>query len=283
MQKDSQYYEDKAFLKQERGKSLFAASQKCWYFIFFFQPKKTTRSWTATEVIPGKFSYPALQILKSAAGLTPCNAANPWVTQAVNPDLDLSITCCSTIDQSLNECWNDPASKACRAKDIKCSQAGAVQRTDKHIIQGWTDCWDVDIHIPHNTGFFLYQSTICCTILNSLNIKLFSHIHASVVQKSTLFYLVSHSFLFHFFFFFNLFLPIFSAFCLHYSAASWVMINTIMSLIFGCIKIHVVCSRENFFVNPIFTLGRSIHDARLGELLDRNIGTEIIWEFQGCW
>lgn len=83
-------------------------------------------------------------------------------------------------------------------------------------------------------------------------------------------------------FFFNIFLPIFSAFCQHYSAASWVMINTITSLIFGCIKIHVVCSRENCFVNPIFPLGRSIHDVRLGELLDRNVGTEIIWEFQGC-
>lgn len=116
-------------------------------------------------------------------------------------------------------------------------------------------CWDVGIHIPHNTVFFLYLATICCPILNSLNIKHFPHIHAFVVQKSRLFYLVSHSSLFLIFFPFDLFLPVFSAFCQHYSDASWIMINTIMSLIFSRIKIHIACSRENCFVNPLFILG----------------------------
>lgn len=133
---------------------------------------------------------------------------------------------------------------------------------------GWSVGTGISTSLTTVIFFFLYLATICCTIPNSLNIKLFPHTHAPVIRKAGCFILSVTPFYssFVFCFSFNQFLPLFSAFSQHYSDASWVMINTIMLLIFGRIKIHIACSRENCFVNPIFILGRSIHDVRLGEV-----------------
>lgn len=152
------------------------------------------------------------------------------MTQALNPDLALSINCSSTIDQSFNECLHDPASKACTAKGIKCSQAGrSSEKANRSTRHPGMD-WSVRIWISTSLSIF---SLLSHNLLNNSKIPKYyifsSHSCICCLEKQAVLPCQTLLFIPHLFVPFPLFLPISSAFCQHYSDASWVMINTITS------------------------------------------------------